>query len=72
MADEPAPTNGALLARIDERTQNTADDVAEINRKLDKKYVTKDQFEPVKKVVYGLVGAALLSVAAGVLALVIQ
>lgn len=31
-------------------------DVAEIKVKLESHYVTKDQFEPVKKIVYGLIG----------------
>lgn len=39
---------------------------------LDARYVTKERFTPVEKVVYGLVGAVLMSVLGGLLALVIR
>jgi ABC-type phosphate transport system permease subunit len=47
-------------------------DIAEINLKLDDKYVTKDQFEPVKNVVYGLVALILIAVVGALIALVIN
>ena len=37
-----------------------------------KNYVTKDQFAPVQKLVYGLVGLVLVAVASGLIALVIR
>ena len=37
-----------------------------------KNYVTKDEFAPVQKLVYGLVGLVLVAVASGLIALVIQ
>ncbi len=39
---------------------------------LDKKYVTRSEFGPVKTVVYAVVGAAGMAVIAGILALVIK
>ena len=37
-----------------------------------KNYVTKDEFAPVQKLVYGLVGLVLVAVASGLIALVIR
>lgn len=42
-------SDSALLARIDERTTNTADHVKKIRDDLDTKYVTKSELELVKK-----------------------
>lgn len=36
-------------------------DVSEIKEKLQKNYVSREEFEPIKKVVYGLIGTVLLS-----------
>jgi site-specific recombinase len=47
-------------------------DIAEIKAKLDDKYVTKDEFDPVKRLVYGMAGAILLAVVAALLSLVIR
>lgn len=52
------------LTRIDERTQQLAADVNEIKGKLDTKYVTQDEFRPVRLVVYGMVGIAMSGVLA--------
>ena len=38
-------------------------DVAQIKKRLDVLYITKAEFEPVKKVTYGLVGTVLALVA---------
>lgn len=46
-------------------------DVTEIKSTLRGSYVTKDEFEPVKKLVYGLAGLVLTSVGVGVLGLVV-
>jgi hypothetical protein len=47
-------------------------DIAKINEKLDDTYVTKDQFEPVRNIVYGLVALILIGVVGALLALVIS
>jgi ABC-type phosphate transport system permease subunit len=46
--------------------------VDEVKANLQGNYVTKDQFDPVKKLVYGLVGLILTAVVVGVLSLVIS
>ena len=45
-------------------------DICEIKIKLDGHYVTKEEFEPIKRVVYGAVGASLISLVGAILALV--
>lgn len=49
--------------------QYLVEKVDNIECKLDKKYVTKVEFEPIKKLVYGLVGAILLGFLGGLLQL---
>lgn len=47
-------------------------DVAEIKAKLDKDYVTTDEFDPIKKVVYGMVSVILMAVVGALVALVVR
>ena len=47
-------------------------DVDKIIAQLDKDYVTKDQFEPIRKIVYGLVGTILIAFLGAVIAVVIK
>lgn len=46
-------------------------DIKEINEKLDKNFVTKVEFTPVRMLVYGFVGLVLTVVILGLLALVL-
>jgi phage/plasmid primase-like uncharacterized protein len=46
-------------------------DVVEIKEKLEKNYVTKDEFAPIKSIVYGMVSVILLTVLGAIVALVI-
>lgn len=46
--------------------------VEEIKNRQDRDFVTRTEFEPVKKVVYGLVSLTLVTVMGGILALLIQ
>jgi len=43
-----------------------------LTEKLDEKYVSQESFKPIQKIVYGLVGAILISVFVALLALVIK
>lgn len=60
------------LARIDERTRQTQNVIKEIKEKLDKNYVTQDEFRPVRSIVYGLVGLILTAFAGGIVAMVMR
>ena len=43
-----------------------------LKTELEGKYVTTDQFEPIKKIVYGLVGAVLFAVIAALMAIIVK
>ena len=47
-------------------------DIDDIKKRLDDNYVTDTEFEPVKKIVYGLVSLVLVAVVGAVIALIIQ
>jgi hypothetical protein len=47
-------------------------DIASINQKLDDKYVTKDEFEPIKRIVYGVITILGISILGAILQLVLK
>lgn len=47
-------------------------EIKDIKAKLEKDYVTHDEFQPIQKVVYGLVSLILLSVVGAIIALVLK
>lgn len=47
-------------------------DVADIKTNVEHGYVTKDEFEPVRKLVYGLVGIILVAVVGALVGLVVM
>lgn len=47
-------------------------EIDEIKEKLEKKYVSQEQFDPVKRIVYGMVTVVLVSIVGSVIALVIK
>jgi len=51
------PSDNALLARVDERTANIVDDLADIKAN----YVTKAEFAPVRAIVFGFVATILMA-----------
>lgn len=57
--------NNELLARIDERVSAMANDVTEIKTTLSMDYVTKEQFKPVRNIVYGVVSLIASALVAG-------
>ncbi len=60
------------LAVIATKIDNLKDDIAELKEKINTQLVTKDEFDPIKKVVYGLVSLILVGVIGAILALVIR
>lgn len=57
-----------LLIRIDERTQGMQEDIAVLKND----FVKKEEFRPIKNLVYGLVSLILTGVVGALLALVIR
>ena len=60
------PEDRELLIRIDERTKITKTKVEGMEKTMREGYITKEEFDPIKKIVYGLVGLILLG-AGGIL-----
>src|SRR4030042_5936172 len=60
-ADEKALRNGDLNL-LNFKIDNLFKEVEKINKKLDDSYVTEDKFNPVKNIVYGMVGLILVGV----------
>ena len=82
MAEEKKETNhelligqvtaAAVIANDICHIKNTITEIKELIKKMEGEYVTKYEFDPIKKVVYGLVGAILLAVIGGVVAMVLK
>lgn len=72
MNDKNIDTNEVLLARIDERTKRLEEDFIDLKSQFTSNYVTKEEFSPIKNLVYGGVGLILVSVLTAVLYLVVK
>lgn len=70
--DKETVSNEIQLAVIVERTKNIETRVVNIESNLQKDYVTQDQFDPIKRIVYGLVGVLLASFAVALASLVLR
>lgn len=55
-----------LLARVDERTARMEEDIRAIRADLRQHYVTRDQFWPVRGIVYGFAGLVLVLVSTAI------
>lgn len=72
MEDQRELSDHDLLILVDLRTRNLELQMQKLQAMLENKYVTHFEFEPVKKLVYGLVGAILSAVILALLALVLN
>ncbi len=60
------------ITRIDERTQHMTADVIDIKQAMERHYVTRDEFRPVRQIVYGAVGVCLVSLLGALVTLVVR
>lgn len=60
------------LALIKQDITYIKHNVRDIRGKLENEYITKESFDPVKRIVYGLVTLILIAVVMAILALIIQ
>lgn len=60
-------TQGENIATLIEQNKNLQRTVDEIKKALEDDYVTKNEFNPIKSIVYGFVGIILTTVAGAVL-----
>lgn len=67
--DESIETKIAVMANDVKRIK---DDVHEVKRKLEADYITRTEFDPVKKIVYGLVALVLTGVIGALITLIIK
>lgn len=68
-------TTASQLATLSANTANMASDINDIKgdiKDLKNNYVTKDRFDPIEKVVYGLVALILIAVVGTVITLVLN
>lgn len=66
------PNDEVSLALIKQDMTYVKDTVKDIKSQLQNEYVTKDQFEPIKRIVYGLVALMLSAVVIAILNLIIN
>lgn len=60
------------IAVVIEQVGGVRRDITVLSEKIDSNYVTKTEFEPVQKLVYGLVGLVLTTVMGALLLLVVK
>ena len=66
---EDSETTVALIAKDVEYIKK---DVGDVKERLEKSYVTREEFDPIKKLVYGIVGLVLTGVVGALLTLIIR
>ena len=64
-------SNTELLIRIDERTGRLQAELKQLGDKISTYYVRKEEFEPIKRLIFGLVAVVLMAIVAAVLRIVI-
>ena len=67
------------LAVMSEKMKNIENDISEIKlgineliKKMDEKFVTKNEFTPIKQIVYGFVGLIVVAVIGALISLVVK
>lgn len=60
------------VATIKQDVEYIKDNISKLNHRLECNYVYKSEFEPVKKIVYGMIGVILTAVAVATASLVIN
>lgn len=59
------------VSYMKEKFDEVKEQISGMDGKLNSHYITKEEFEPVKKIVYGLVGVILLAVVGAIVSLVL-
>ena len=65
-------SNETNIAIILNELQYIKKDVAAIKEQLHADYVTRNEFEPVRKIVYGMVSIVLIAVVTAIVALILK
>lgn len=72
MPNENNKTDMAILKTKVEYIERGIDSIKGQLADMQKRYITKEEFEPVKKIVYGLVSLILVSVIGAIVALILK
>jgi len=72
VANDTLKDNNNDISLIKRDIEYIQKDVKEIKEKLESRYVTKEEFDPIKRIVYGMVGVILLAVVGALVALVLK
>lgn len=67
----PSPSDETKLAVLDTKLDNVIEKLNAVDTKVSAHYVSKEEFEPIKNIVYGLVGLILVAVVGALVALVV-
>lgn len=65
------PTDSTKLAVLETNMVYIKEKLDDIDKKVSSGYVTKEEFEPIKKIVYGVVSLILVAVVGAIVALVV-
>lgn len=72
MTKSQSDTIETKLAVMANNIEYIKTDIVEIKNQLKAEYVTREEYAPVKKLVYGMVGVILVAVVGALLALIIK
>lgn len=72
MAQAPKTNMATDFALMRKDMDNMAKDMSDVKTSLNGKYVTQDQFWPIKTLVYGATGIMLVTVVGAIVALVVS
>ena len=65
-------TNGTKIALIQQDISYMKDKLDSVDQKVSTHYVSREEFEPIKKIVYGMVGLILVAVVGALISLVVK
>ncbi len=71
-AELAAKPNGAMVAVIANDISYIKSDIGEIKSRLDHNYISREEFDPIKRLVYGLVALILVAVVGSLMTLVVR
>ncbi len=60
------------LAVLVEQNKNIIQDLSEVKELIQTKYVTREEFKPVKQIVFGMIGVILTAILVSLIAMVVQ
>jgi len=72
MSEMPGKNEEVTLAVLGTKVDYLTEEIKELNKMVKGSYLTKVEFEPIKKLVYGTVGIILTAVVGAILTLIVM